>query len=381
MSIKILDMSIKHPDKSLVLIVYCALFAICSVVFFSCKHADLTLPMPNENMRPAGDFLKNNYDFSLFYAALEYTGLADTLNGKGPFTVLAPDNQSFNELGIQFPEDFKRMNKDSLRQVMRYHILPRRLVQADVPVNGVDVRYMTLAGTELYTSFATYALGNTAYAYNKLYFSGSLAYRKDVPLANGILHVLNKVMKPYLGKTVQDWLSGHADYSIFVSGLKKFGLWDELAGTGPFTIFAPNNKAFADAGLGQSDIDTLNTSKYIGARLFGAYILYKKRYFLSDQIVFKIINNESFYTSFLRDDNSSLSFFCNEDGIYPNAIPYYSIVWLSSKKPLVEFDPTQVSVTVTGSIKDFARMDHLCENGVLHDMIGLLVNPGLAVKK
>jgi len=374
-------MNIQHPYKKYLLPAYCLMFFTGSILFFSCKHADLTLPKPSENLRPAADFLKNNYDFSLFYAALEYTGLTDTLNGKGPFTILAPDNQSFNELGIQFRDDFLRLNKDSLRQMMRYHILSRRLLQADVPVNGVDVRYMTLSGNELYTSLASYAPGNEAYPYNQLYFNGSLAYRKDVPLANGVLHVLNKVMKYYPGKTVQDWLSAHANYSMYVSGLKKFGLWNELAGEGPFTIFPPNNNAFADAGISQSDIDQLDPAKYIGARLFGVYILYKKRYFLSDQIVFNIINNESFYNTQVRDDNSWMSFQTNQDGIYPNNIPFYAITWSSPKDPSVPYDPNQVFTTVTGSIQNSASMDHLCGNGVLHDMTGILVTPAQASKK
>lgn len=374
-------MNHQHPHKYFLLPAYCILFFAGSILFFSCKHADLTLPTPNENLRPAADFLKNNYDFSLFYAALEYTGLTDTLNGKGPFTILAPDNQSFNELGIRFRDDFRSMNKDSLRQMMRYHILSRRLMQSEVPVNGVDVRYMTLSGVELYTSLASHALGNEADIYNKLYFNGSLAYRKDVPLANGVLHVLNKVMKYYPGKTVQNWLSARADYSIYVAGLKKFGLWNELAGQGPFTIFAPNNQAFADAGISQGDIDQLDVSKYVGARLFGVYILYKKRYFLSDQIVFSIINNEPFYTTQVRDDNSLLSFQTSQDGIYPNSIPFYSMTWSSPKNPLVPIDPNQVFITVTGSIQHFAGMDYLCENGVLHDLTGIFVTPALAQKK
>jgi uncharacterized surface protein with fasciclin (FAS1) repeats len=371
-------MNIQYQYKNLLLSVYGMVFFACSMVFFSCKHADLTLPKPNENMRPAGDFLKNNYDFSLFYAALEYTGLIDTLNGKGPFTILAPDNNSFNELGIQVRNDFFRMNKDSLREIMRYHILPRRLVLAEVPVNGIDVRYMTLSGTELYVSLASYTPGNEDYPYNKLYFSGSLAYRRDVPLANGVLHVLNKVMKPYPRKTVQDWLATHPNYSIFAAGLKKFGLWNELAGDGPFTIFAPDNKAFADAGISQSDIDQLDPGKYIGPRLFGVYILYKKRYFLSDQIVFSIINNESFYAATPRDDNSFFSFSTYQDGIYPNNIPYYNVNWSSPGNP---YDPDVKYVTVTGTIQNFFNMDHLCENGVLHDLTGVLVMPAWAQKK
>jgi uncharacterized surface protein with fasciclin (FAS1) repeats len=365
-----------HPYKST--ISYYTLLLLCSSLLLSCKHDNLLLPKPNENIRPAADFLKNNYDFTLFYAALEYTGLADTLNEKGPFTILAPDNQAFNELGIQFPKDFTGLDKDSLRNALRYHILPRRLIRSDIPVNGVDVRYMTLAGIELYASFATYSPGNSAYPANKLYFSGSPAYRVDVPLANGVLHVLNKVMKQYPGKSVQDWLSGHAGYSMYVAGLKKFGLWDQLAGTGPFTIFAPSNKVFEEAGIYQSDIDTLDPGKYIGDRLFGIYIIYNKRYFLSDKLVFNIINSEGWYEVKARNDESIFSWSGDEGGMYPSLKPYYSMTWLAPKDPLTgQQDYSQVF----GSPQDCAKMDNLCENGVIHLMTGILVRPDQAIKK
>ncbi|WP_021191567.1 fasciclin domain-containing protein [Sphingobacterium sp. IITKGP-BTPF85] len=126
-----------------------------SFFLFSCEHPDLTVVVPNENLRPASDFIKNNYEMTLFSAALEKVGLASTLNEKGPYTVLVPTDAAFNELGIFRPSDFDKMNLDSLKKVIQYHILPRRMLLRDIPSNGVDVRYATLAGSELYASLGS----------------------------------------------------------------------------------------------------------------------------------------------------------------------------------------------------------------------------------
>lgn len=87
-----------------------------SFFLFSCEHPDLTVVVPNENLRPASDFIKNNYEMTLFSAALEKVGLASTLNEKGPYTVLVPTDAAFNELGIFRPSDFDKMNLDSLKK-------------------------------------------------------------------------------------------------------------------------------------------------------------------------------------------------------------------------------------------------------------------------
>lgn len=352
--------------KHKALINYAYLLVLCALLG-ACKYDDLSVAKPNENFRLAGDFLKNNYDFSLFYAALDYTGLVSKLNETGPFTVLAPNNQAFNELGIQLPEDIRKLNRDSLRQAMSYHIIPRKLLQANLPVNGVDVRYETLADISLYVSIASFSPANSAYPVNQLYFSGSLASRKDVALANGVLHMLDKVMKQYPGKTVQDWLAARPQYSIFVSGLKKFGLWNKLAGSGPFTIFAPDNSAFADAGITQSDIDQLNPSKYLGQRLFGAYLLYNKNYFISDKTVFSIINSESRYTSIVKDDSSTFSFYVSDND--------YTLMVVSVKGTYDWYNQVYGN-----SQESAAKLDNLCENGIVHGITGILVRPENALK-
>lgn len=339
-----------------------------STLLFSCKHEDLTVPKPNKDIRPAGDFIRNNYDFSLFYAALEYTGLVAELNGKGPFTVLAPTDQAFNELGVQLPGDFQQMNKDSLRFVLAYHILPIRLFSSDIPVNGVDIRYQTLAGKQLYASLGMFQPGFN-YPQNFFTFGGCKLDRRDITLSNGVMHTMKKVQKPFPGVTVQDWLAARPVYSIYVAGLKKFGLWDALAQPGRFTIFAPDNKAFTDAGITAETIAALDPAAYVGARLFGGYILYDRQYFISDKLVFGIINAETRYKYRLKNDDSDFEL-----------TAYFEEYTVSlSRTPAGGFQPILLgSVTVPSS--QWVKMDNICENGIVHQLPAIMVRPDQAKK-
>ncbi|HUH75173.1 MAG TPA: fasciclin domain-containing protein [Chitinophagales bacterium] len=52
-----------------------------------------------------------------------------------------------------------------------------------------------------------------------------------------------KPMDPKVG-TIVEVASGNPDFSILVAAVKRAGLVDVLSSTGPFTVFAPTNKAF-----------------------------------------------------------------------------------------------------------------------------------------
>ena len=46
-------------------------------------------------------------------------------------------------------------------------------------------------------------------------------------------------------KTIVEVAAGNPDFSTLVAAVKAAGLVDTLSGTGPFTVFAPTNAAFA----------------------------------------------------------------------------------------------------------------------------------------
>ncbi|SMC89996.1 fasciclin domain-containing protein [Pedobacter nyackensis] len=335
----------------------------------ACKHDDLQIDKANDNFRSGFDFVKNNYDLSLFAAAIEKSGISAQLNGAGPFTILAPSNLAFNIIGINRPGDFDKMNPDTLKFLVQRHILNERLLVRDIPFNGIDVRYRTLAGTELYTSIASRD------ASIQLYFNGSLASRKDVTLANGTLHVLDRVMKSTANTTVQSWLAKRPEYSILVSGLKKFGFWDELATEGPYTILAPKNAEFEAKGMTAEVIAGLNVDRYLGHRLFGCYVMRKKHFFISDFVVLGIINSDAFYYHQVPNDTYIMTLTAgrlNFSNINDQSIGYHVEVRTNKNYPY------DIISEVNGH--DQKAIDNLVDNGLVQDLQGILVLPEQALK-
>jgi uncharacterized surface protein with fasciclin (FAS1) repeats len=343
----------------------CISLALLPLLFTACKHDDLAVPDVNQQYRNAGDFIKNNYDLSLFNAAVERAGLKEELNSKGPITLLAPGNTAFNELGITRPSDFERMDADSLRNAMLYHVLDRRLVMGDIPVNGVDVRYTTLyGGRQLYTTLASYFItGSPEFSQNNLFFNGAYTTKKNVTLANGSLYVIDKVMK-YTPGTVQDWLSAHAEYSVFVAALKHFNLWEQLKAEGPFTVFAPDNAALAAAGITAESLPEMRTDEYIGARLFGVYILPKRRFFITDFVAFNTIYGNNSYSDRIPNDTCNYSLMGMKSFIGTSPAEYTFSVTTPDAMPL-----RAVSGNLSG------RNDNLTDNGIIHHMGAALYMP------
>jgi uncharacterized surface protein with fasciclin (FAS1) repeats len=108
-------------------------------------------------------------------------GLADTLKGPGPFTVFAPTDAAFKALPAKTLAELSQ-NREQLRAVLTYHVLPGAVKSADVKngavktVNGKNVA-VAKAG-----SFVT--------------FDEALVTQADVPASNGVVHVIDKVILP-----------------------------------------------------------------------------------------------------------------------------------------------------------------------------------------
>ena len=67
-------------------------------------------------------------------------------------------------------------------------------------------------------------------------------------------------------KTVVEIAAGNKDFSTLVAAIKAAGLAETLSGTGPFTVFAPTNEAFAKlpAGTVEDLLKPENKAKLAG---------------------------------------------------------------------------------------------------------------------
>ena len=130
------------------------------------------------------DVAAGNADFETLVAAVKAAGLVDTLNGAGPFTVFAPTDEAFAKLPAGTVENLlKPENKDKLVALLTYHVVPGKVLAADVvgldnatTVNGA-VADITVTGTTVKVDDATVTA-------------------TDIPASNGVIHVIDTVIMP-----------------------------------------------------------------------------------------------------------------------------------------------------------------------------------------
>lgn len=125
-----------------------------------------------------------NEQFSTLVAAVQAAGLVETLKGDGPFTVFAPTNDAFAKLPAGTVENLlKPENKDQLVAVLTYHVLPGKVMAADI------------AGKELSTATVQGSMVDID-ATNGVMVDGATVTTADIEASNGVIHVIDTVILP-----------------------------------------------------------------------------------------------------------------------------------------------------------------------------------------
>jgi len=129
-------------------------------------------------------------------AAVKAAGLVKTLESPGPFTVFAPTNAAFKKL----PEGtvktlLKPENKDKLKSILTYHVVPGRLTAKDlmdkIKAGNGKAEIKTVEGDPL-----TFEMkGSTLWVIDEKGDKAKVTIA-NVMQSNGVIHVINKVMLP-----------------------------------------------------------------------------------------------------------------------------------------------------------------------------------------
>ena len=122
--------------------------------------------------------------FNTLTAALKTAGLADTLKGKGPFTVFAPTDEAFSKLPAGTVETLlKSENKDKLKAILLYHVVSGDVTASQVmkmtsakTVNGQDLKIQVTDGTVM--------------------VNDAKVVKADIATSNGVIHVIDTVLLP-----------------------------------------------------------------------------------------------------------------------------------------------------------------------------------------
>ena len=120
--------------------------------------------------------------FTTLVSLVKQAGLAETLSGKGPYTVFAPTDAAFKKVP---KKTLKALGKDKakLKAVLLYHVASGRLAAKRVverssikTLNGKRVRIRVRG--------------------KNVFVNRSKVVTADVRASNGIIHVVNRVLIP-----------------------------------------------------------------------------------------------------------------------------------------------------------------------------------------
>jgi uncharacterized surface protein with fasciclin (FAS1) repeats len=119
--------------------------------------------------------------FTTLAKALQAAGLVDTLKGAGPFTVFAPTDEAFAKLPAGTLEALLK-DKAKLAKVLTYHVVPGRVLAADVvklkeakTVEGQAVKIDASHGVKV---------------------DNANVVKTDILASNGVIHVIDAVILP-----------------------------------------------------------------------------------------------------------------------------------------------------------------------------------------
>jgi transforming growth factor-beta-induced protein len=190
-------------------------------------------------------------DLSTLVTAVVAGDLADTLSGKGTFTVFAPTNDAFAALPAGTVESLlKPENKDELVDILTYHVLSEEVLSTSILDKTYSKKTVEGKSVQIKSSRHGFSVGPRDAAESDFF----AVAKADNVASNGIVHVINGVLLPPLPNIVE-LAESVADLSTLVSAVVAGDLADTLSGNGPFTVFAPTNDAFG--ALPAGTLDTL----------------------------------------------------------------------------------------------------------------------------
>jgi uncharacterized surface protein with fasciclin (FAS1) repeats len=183
--------------------------------------------------------------FSYLTAAVNKAGLVDALNvwGKTNLTLFAPTNDAFIAAGFKSLSDLAAVPDSTLKAVLLYHVLNGETKAAAIP-QAANTPVNTLNGQPVFI---------TRTSDNKVFVNGVSVTKADIDCKNGVIHVINRVLFPAVGTIVQTAIS-NKNLSLLVAAVLRASQGSTnvagvLSSAGPFTVFAPTNQAFINAGF------------------------------------------------------------------------------------------------------------------------------------
>lgn len=128
----------------------------------------------------------NTKKFSKLLDAAKAAGVTSMLEGKGPYTLFAPNDDAFKKIPSQEMEALLA-DKRKLKNVVLYHVVPGKVLAADAQKMKEGSRVKTEEGHSV----------TIHHEGGKVVIDEAHVVQPDVMASNGVIHIIDRVMMPH----------------------------------------------------------------------------------------------------------------------------------------------------------------------------------------
>ena len=193
-------------------------------------------------------------------AAVTKANLGATLSGTTRLTVFAPTDAAFDALATQLglgtgANLVNTLPASALASILTYHVLGSAQAAATLEAEPSVATLYSFGGNAASLTLSATGGGLTI---TDADLTAAHVTTANVQASNGIVHVIDKVLIPPGVLNVVQMAQANPIFSSLVGAVVSANLATTLSGTGPFTVFAPTNAAFAQI---QSTVASLSTAQ------------------------------------------------------------------------------------------------------------------------
>jgi transforming growth factor-beta-induced protein len=210
----------------------------------ACDSNDKDKKYQPPNPTTVFDVAAANDNFDTLVAALEATGLDDTLdNPNQTFTVFAPTDAAFALLGEDTINALLQ-DTDTLSSILLYHVIAGAEVKSTAAIASAGTSVATANGASIALSLSG----------DNLLINLATVTMVDIEADNGVIHVIDAVLTPPTEEgepaaNIVETAVAAGTFNTLVAAVQAAGLDDLLADeTETFTVFAPTDAAFEKLG-------------------------------------------------------------------------------------------------------------------------------------
>ena len=187
----------------------------------------------SENSTGLADDMSVEKQFSTLLSAIDTAGLSEVI-ASGQFTIFAPTNEAFAKIPKDTLEGLLK-DKEALTDILLYHTVPGQLKASDVlDLDSIETANAKKLVVEIMDG--------------DVFISNAKILQTDILSDDDIFHAIDTVLVPESNNSepsIIDIAKESGSFQTLLIAATEAGLLDILSSEGPFTLFAPTDRAFS----------------------------------------------------------------------------------------------------------------------------------------